>query len=325
MLLMSSVETAGHHLSPRIPMASAEELVAAVTGRLRGQMLDGIDAVFVVSDEGRLVGAVRLVELMEASPEQAIGEIADDAYPRVLENDDQEVAPAEALAHRVVSVAVVDVDGRLLGAVPPLALLEILRREHVEDLHRLAGIQRETDWTRTELEAPPARRARHRLPWLVVGLAGSMLAALVISRFEHVLEQQLAVAYFVPAIVYLADAIGTQTEAIVVRGLSISRLPIGRLLGGEVRTGLLIGTILGALALPLVAVLVGDARLGVAVGISIMVAGGLATGIGLLLPWFLQRNGSDPALGSGPVATIVQDVLSILIYFAIVSAIGGSR
>jgi magnesium transporter len=230
---------------------------------------------------------------------------------------DQEHVAAEALHHGATSVAVVDEDGSLVGSVPALSLLEILRHEHVEDLHRLAGIRREARKTRSALEAPPLRRARHRLPWLLVGLIGSMIAAALVSRFERVLEAKVAVAFFVPAIVYLADAIGTQTEAIVVRGLSLNRLPLRRLLGSELRTGLLMGMTLGALAFPIVALGFGDVRLAISVATAIFVAGGVATTIGLLLPWFFQRMGSDPALGSGPVATIIQDVLSLLIYFAI--------
>ncbi|HEY6562313.1 MAG TPA: magnesium transporter [Polyangiaceae bacterium] len=165
------------------------------------------------------------------------------------------------------------------------------------------------------------RRARHRLPWLLVGLAGSMVAAVVVSRFERVLETNLAVAFFVPAIVYMADAIGTQTEAIVVRGLSLSRLSLRHLLFDELRTGLLIGTTLGVLSFPVVAIAFGDVRLAMSVSAAILVAGGMATSIGLLLPWLFQRMGSDPALGSGPVATIIQDVLSLLVYFAIATLI----
>jgi magnesium transporter len=165
------------------------------------------------------------------------------------------------------------------------------------------------------------RQARHRLPWLLVGLVGSMVAAVVVSRFERVLRRELAVAYFVPAIVYLADAIGTQTEAIVVRGLSLSRLSLRHLLAGEVSTGLLIGLVLAILALPMVALAFGDVRLAIAVAAAILAAGTVATTIGLLLPWLMQRLGSDPALGSGPLATIIQDVLSLVIYFAIVSVV----
>jgi magnesium transporter len=209
----------------------------------------------------------------------------------------------------------VDHAHRLLGVVPAQALLEVLRHEHVEDLHRLAGIRRETVRARTAIEAPPLRRARHRLPWLLVGLAGSAVATLLMAQFEAVLGTQVAIAFFVPALVYLADAIGTQTEAVAVRGLSLSHAPLGHLLGGELRTGMLIGLILGLLAFLPAWLAFGDLRLALAVASTLVGAAAVATTIGLLFPWALARLGRDPAYGSGPIATILQDVLTIAIYF----------
>jgi magnesium transporter len=200
-------------------------------------------------------------------------------------------------------------------------LLGILRREHVEDLHRLAGIVHEEERVREAMEAPPARRARHRLPWLLLGLAGSILAAVLVAQFETVLAANVAIAFFVPGIVYLADAIGTQTEAITVRGLSLSHARIGVLLAGEMRTGLLMGLLLGVIAAGAAWLLVGDARLALAVGLSLLVASALAASIGLALPWLLDRFGRDPAYGSGPLATILQDLLSIAVYFLVVEAL----
>jgi magnesium transporter len=230
---------------------------------------------------------------------------------------DQERIASHAIRHQMSAVPVTDEDGRLLGVVPPMVLLQILRHEHVEDIHRLAGIRHETVLARSAIEAPPVRRARDRLPWLLIGLAGSMVATFVVAAFERSLESRVAIAFFIPGIVYLADAIGTQTEAIAVRGLSLSHSPLRTLVGGEMRTGLLIGLVLGAASLPLVWLAFGDIRLAVAVSLSIVAAGTLATTVGLLLPWLLERLGRDPAFGSGPIATIIQDVLSLLIYFGI--------
>jgi magnesium transporter len=151
----------------------------------------------------------------------------------------------------------------------------------------------------------------------VAGLAGSIVATFVVSRFEEILARRVTLSFFVPGIVYLADAIGTQTEAIAVRGLSLSHMPFRRLLAGELWTGTLIGLSLGALAFPAVLLAFGDLRLAGAVAAAILCAGAVATSIGLLLPWLLASRGKDPAFGSGPVATIIQDVLSLLIYFTI--------
>ena len=106
-------------------------------------------------------------------------------------------------------------------------------QEHVASLAlhlHLAGIGHETDPARDALEAPPLRRARHRLPWLIVGLLGSAVATFVVARFESALAAKPALAFFVPGLVYLADAIGTQSEAVAVRGLSLSRVGLGLLL-----------------------------------------------------------------------------------------------
>lgn len=166
------------------------------------------------------------------------------------------------------------------------------------------------------------RSVRHRLPWLLVGLAGSALATATMAGFESTFSRNLAVAFFVPGIVYLADAIGTQSEAIAVRGLSLTRSGIAHLLGGELRTGMLIGASLGlASFLPVLAVF-GDARLAAAVSTAIFAAGTAAAGLGLLLPWIIARSGRDPAFGSGPLATVVQDILSLLVYFAVVRSFG---
>jgi magnesium transporter len=200
-------------------------------------------------------------------------------------------------------------------------MMDILRREHVEDLHRLAGITRESADARHALEEAPLRRARHRLPWLVVGLGGSMVATFIVARFESALTAKPELAFFVPGLVYLADAIGTQSEAVAVRGLSLSHVGIGRLIGSELRTGLLIGVVLALLAFPMIWLVFGEPRLAAAVTLALAGASVVASSLGLLLPWLLARTGADPAYGSGPLATIVQDVLSLLIYFGCVSAI----
>ena len=145
-----------------------------------------------------------------------------------------------------------------------------------------------------------------------------MLATFIVARFEAALSEKVAIAFFVPGLVYLADAIGTQTEAVAVRGLSLSHAGLAHLIGGELRTGLLIGLVLGAITLPAVWLAFGDWQLALAVTVALLAAGGVATSIGLILPWLLQRLGTDPAYGSGPLATIIQDVLSILIYFSAV-------
>lgn len=185
-------------------------------------------------------------------------------------------------------------------------------------MHRLAGILHEQNHAAEALEGTPTTRLRSRLPWLLVGLIGSTVATAVMAYFETVLQHRITIAFFVPAIVYLANAVGTQTEAIVVRYLSVGHVPLRQLWFGELRTGLLIGACLGLLIFPMVWLVFADLRLALAVSLAATAAGATASAIGLLFPWLLASSGLDPAFGSGPVATIIQDVLSLLIYFAVV-------
>jgi magnesium transporter len=277
--------------------------------------------VLVTAEDGRLTGVVPMAQLFAAG-DAKLGKIMQRDFPRVTPETDQEHAASLALHHRVDALPVVDRDGRALGVMPSQALMQVLRREHVEDLHVLAGIQREASQARHAIEDPPMRRLRHRLPWLLAGLAGAGVATVAMAGFESTLSVHIAVAFFVPGIVYLADAIGTQSEAVAVRGLSLTRTGIRHLLGGELRTGMAIGATLGLISFLPIWVAFGDVRLAGAVATAIFAAGTMAAALGLMLPWWIARSGRDPALGSGPIATVIQDILSLLVYLGVVRAFG---
>jgi len=242
------VETAGQLLVARVPRAGPDEKAASALSRLRGHVFDYAGAVYLVTADEKLAGVVPMTRLLAAGADTPLQELAMPSIPTVHAGTDQERVASLAIHHGVPAVPVVDRAGALLGVVPPDVLLEVLRHEHVEDLHRLAGIRHETGRARTAIEAPPLRRARDRLPWLLAGLAGSALATVVVASFEQALQAKLAIAFFIPAIVYLADAVGTQTETVAVRGISLSHAPLVRLISGEARTGALIGLTLGTLA-----------------------------------------------------------------------------
>jgi len=315
-------ETVGAHLVASVGRGRAEETATAARQRLAVERPHSLELMCVVDDAGRLLGAFPGGRLITLADGVTLREAMDPAFPRVGAEEDQETAASHALHHGVDALPVVDREGRLRGVMPAQALMQVLRREHVEDLHRLAGIRRESAQARHAIEDPPLRRARHRLPWLLVGLAGGALATAAMAGFEATIERMVAVAFFVPALVYLADAIGTQSEAVAVRGLSLTRVGIARLLASELRTGMLIGVALGVIAFLPVMLVFGDARLAAAVSTSIFIAGSIAAAIGIGLPWLLTRRGLDPAYGSGPVATVIQDILTIVVYFMVLRAFG---
>jgi magnesium transporter len=315
-------ETVASHVVANVPIVANTTSAGAVLALLYSARYENVELILVANSAGRLAGVVPIARLINLDPATPVGTAIDMSFPSVSGTEDQERAATIALHHGVDALPVIDAEGRPLGVMPAQIIMQVLRREHVEDLHRLAGIRHESAKARHAIEDPPMRQVRHRLPWLLVGLAGSGVATITMTQFESVLQENVAVAFFVPAIVYLADAIGTQSEAIAVRGLSLTRSGIAKLVAGELRTGLLIGLALGTCAFPAVYLAFGDLRLSAAVASAILTAGCVAAVLGISLPWAFARMGRDPALGSGPIGTIVQDVLSLVVYFEVVRLFG---
>jgi magnesium transporter len=317
----AKLSTAAAHATSRVPVAPPDRAVDDLLRVLRGQAFDSV-AVVAVCVDGRLVGLATLERVLAAPASAVLADVMDPDPPVVGPSTDQERAVWRSLQHGEPGLAVVDDDRRFLGIIPPDRLIFILLEEHDEDLARLGGFLRGAESARMASTETVPRRLWHRLPWLAVGLVGAMTAAGIVSAFETQLSANILVAYFVPGIVYLADAVGTQTEAIAIRGLSVG-VGIRRVLRREVITGLIVGAILGALMFPVILLIWGDAAVAAAVALAVVGASGIATLVALALPWLLQRLNRDPAFGSGPLATVVQDLLTIVLYFAIVAAVLG--
>jgi magnesium transporter len=160
------------------------------------------------------------------------------------------------------------------------------------------------------------RRLWHRLPWLFIGLVGAMVSAAIVGAFEEQLARNVLLALFVPGVVYMADAVGTQTETVLIRGLAAG-VPMRAVVWRELVTGAIVGLTMAAAFLPFALLGWGNERVAVAVSLALLASCSIATIVAMTLPWLFQRAGIDPAFGTGPLATVVQDLLSIVVYFAI--------
>ncbi len=310
--------TASKHVRRLVPVANPQ-----TTARDLRQSLEGIhfeSATHVgICDDGKLVGVLRVEELFGALADDRVGDIMDADPPVVAPGIDQEKAAWKAVQHGESALAVIDDGGRFIGFIPPDVLLAILLHEHDEDLARLGGFLHDSSMARTASEEPVLKRFWHRVPWLLVGLLGAFLAADIVGAYEQQLQANVMLAFFIPGIVYLADAVGTQTEALVIRGLSVG-VTIGGVVRREVYTGLLVGVTLAAVFFPIGLWRWGDASMVAAVALAILAACATASAVALTLPWLFNRLGLDPAFGSGPLATVIQDLLSVIIYLAIATA-----
>jgi magnesium transporter len=313
--MAETFETAAQHATRRVPVADLHATASEMRAALTAASFDS--AAHVVVCEGQCFrGIVRIEDLLIARADLTAETLMDGGAPAVAPGTDQEIAAWRAVQHGESALALVDERGHFAGLIPPDRLLAVLLAEHEEDLSRLGGFLHRSESARRASEEPVQRRLKHRLPWLLVGLVGALLAAELVAGFESTLREQVVLAFFLPGIVYLADAVGTQTETVVVRGLSVG-VRVGGMIRREMLTGVGIGIALACVAFPFVLLRFGDVVLAGVVGSALLAACGIATIAAMTLPWLFDRFGADPAFGSGPLATVIQDLLSIAIFFGI--------
>ena len=161
----------------------------------------------------------------------------------------------------------------------------------------------------------------HRIPWLVIGLIGGVIASFMVSRFEAIISENIALAFFLPLVVYMSDAVGTQAETVYVRNLALRKVKFGTYFFKELAVGITMGLFFGTALGYIAYTWIGSLDVAFTVGIALGTSMTISPVVALLMPTFLSRIHKDPALGAGPFTTIVQDLISVFIYFAIASYI----
>ncbi|MGZ5399155.1 MAG: magnesium transporter [Nocardioides sp.] len=309
-----------------VPTCGPDTTASQLRTMLAGRRYESAADIAVCTDGDpaapQLLGLIPLETVMAADADLPARDLMDPEPPVAPSGLHREKAAWKATTHGESSLAVINADGSLRGLVPPARFLSVLRAEHDEDLARLGGYLASSASARHAMYEPIPTRLWHRLPWLVLGLVGSAGAASLVDGFEETIASDVRLAFFIPGIVYMADAVGTQTEALVIRGLSVG-VPVRRVFGMELFTGLLVGLLLAVITIPTAWLLLGSLQIGFVLGLSLIGACSVATAVAMSLPWLMARLGRDPAFGSGPLATVIQDVLSLLIYFLIATAILG--
>ena len=310
---------AAEYASMSVPTARRDQSVGEVRGGLVGRRFRCAEDV-VVLEAGKLVGLVSIERLLAADPNAGLEDVMDADPPRVAPDTDQELAARQMVERHECSLAVVDRDGLFVGLIPPYRMLRVLLNEHDEDLARLGGYLAGSARARGAAEEPVTQRLWHRLPWLLVGLLGAMGATALVGGFEEQLKTNVLLAFFIPAVVYMADAVGTQTETVLIRALSAG-ITVRSVLRRELLTGFVMGVVIGAAFLVFALIGWGDAEVAAAVAVAMFASCSIATVIAMALPALFQRLGLDPAFGCGPLATVMQDLLSIAVYLVIVAAV----
>jgi magnesium transporter len=309
------MRTAGEMMTPSVPRAAPDATVASLFADLRARRPREASHIYLLDDNSRLIGQVPIENLIAASPDEIAGNLRGDPPLEFHPDDSAKMVALLAVKRHEADVAVIDSERRLLGAIPIGQLLAFLHERHIDNALRMAGVSAKHP-SPTE-EHSSIKALKGRLPWLIIGLIGGIIAGGVASLFEESLKRDVAVAFFLPMVVYLADAIGTQTETVLVRRLAYGRVPLIAQLVREGNLGLMMGLTLGVVTWATLMLLNVGAVIALVVTLTVFASAIVATQTASLLPWFLDRMGADPALASGPIATVVQDLLSVAIYLII--------
>jgi magnesium transporter len=269
-----------------------------------------------VLEQESLVGVLSLERLLAADEDVRVGDVMNADPPVVSAGADQETVAWEMVRRGESSVAVLDGDGRFVGLIAPHRMVRILLVEHDEDVARLGGYLASTKRARQAAEERVGRRLWHRLPWLFVGLVGALASAAIIGAYEDQLEDRVLLAFFIPGIVYMAAAIGIQTQAVLIRGFAVG-VAMRQVLRRELASGVVLSLVVSVAFLPIALIGWSDPDVALGVALALFASSVVSTLIAIVIPLGFQRLGRDPAFGSGPLATVLQDLLTIALYFAI--------
>ena len=283
--------------------------------RLRGELPEYMNQLYVVDRTHRLTGTLQLAKILTTDPKLLVRDVMDEDTNKLTAlMPDREVAAAFE-RYNLINAPVVDEDERLLGRITVDDVVDVLREEADHSVMAPAGLSEEVD-----IFAPVVRSARDRAVWLGVNLITAIIASWVIGLFEDTIKKVIALAVLMPIVASMGGNAGTQTVTLVVRGLAVGTITDAnarRLLVRELMVGVL-NSMLWALVVALVAVAwFHNLALGLIIALAMIINLVFAALAGVVIPVAVRRLGIDPALASGVALTTVTDVVGFLAFLGL--------
>ena len=315
----------GRLMTPDYIAVTKEMTINQVLAHIRkfGHESETLDMVYVVDDKGRLIDDVKLRQILLAPPNRKVRTLLDNTFLSLAPLDDQEKAVHIFKKYDMYALPVVDSEGILLGIVTLDDVLDVEEEEVTEDIQKMGGMEALEE---PYLREPLLRLTRKRAGWLVVLFLGEMLTATAMSYFESEIARAVVLAMFLPLIISSGGNSGSQASTLVIRAMAIGEIHLRdwwRVLLREIASGLLLGSILGAVGILRVVLWqevfhsygIHFLAIGICVGLSLLGVVMWGTIVGSMLPFILKRLHIDPATSSAPFVATLVDVLGLIIYF----------
>jgi len=287
--------------------------------RVRGELPEVFDLLFVIDRQSRYLGSLKLSDLLTGDLESTVSDLMDTSAITIPVDMHESQVAMEFEHHDLVTAPVIDSDRHLLGWISVDDVVDVIRDEAEHTVLTMAGLDEEDD-----MFAPIVQTALRRWVWLGVNLVTAFMAAFVLYAFEPTLDQIVATAVLFPIVMSMGGIAGTQTLTLMIRGMATGQVSTSNapaLLRKELAVGLLNGIVFSVVIAAIAMIWYDDIPLGLVMGAAILLnllAGALA---GAVVPVVLKRMSIDPALAGGVVLTTVTDVIGIMAFIGLATFI----
>jgi magnesium transporter len=285
--------------------------------RLRGELPEVFDQLFVVDRVGKYLGTLKLADVLTSDPNSKVTDLIDSSTESIPVGMPARQVAIEFEHDDLISAPVTDINGQLLGRITIDDVVDVIREEGEHMVLTAAGLDEEDD-----MFAPVLQSARRRWVWLGVNLITALLASVVLYAFEATLDQLVELAVLFPVVMSMGGIAGTQTLTLVIRGMATGQVSPHNamaILRKELAVGILNGLVFSVVVAAIAYYWYGNPGLGLVMALAIvvnLVAGALA---GALIPSMLKKMSIDPALAGGVVLTTVTDVIGIFAFVGLAS------
>jgi len=320
--------TAGEIMTPEFVRLSAGTPAGEGLKIVRASGLDSeaMYTIYVTDSDERLAGVLELRALLFSDPATPVEALMDTNFHSVKVTDDQQHAAMLVRKYDLMSLPVVDEDGRLAGAIGVNSVVDIIEEEDTEDFEKMAALLPSEEGYKS---SSTWRLAFHRIPWLIVLMLSSILSERLIQSYGALLISTGAIGLMVtrsmPMMMDTGGNCGSQSSTTIIRSMALGELGLREIwlvLWKELRTALVSGVGLGALYFLLLVVFFREsAGPALVVSFALLLTVVLSNVLGSVLPLVAHAAKLDPAVMAGPLITTVVDVCALFVLFSVTSAI----
>lgn len=311
-------ETAQALMEINIPIIEYDKKISDAKKLLSKEKFEILSYIYITRKNKKLVGVISVKEIFRQKENTLLKDVMKKELVYANPNTDQERVAYLAIKNKLKVIPVLDKNYKILGAISAHTIFNILHQEGIEDTLRSAGIKKFKDPATEIINASTITHFKKRVPWLIIGLIGGVFAALIISFFEKTLDLYIILAAFIPAVVYMADAVGGQAQTIFIRSMALDKeLNYKKYSFRELKVNFLLGLVLGIMFLLVVLIGWKDFFFGLIIGVSIFATVLISMAVSIILPITFNKMKFDPAVSTGPFATALRDLTSLIVYFGI--------